>query len=218
MLGKDCAIISFANNRGNYYKALDRLEQSLKDVGFTGTFIGYRDEASIGAPLHIDNPYAFKIFCFAKARVNGFKKIIYVDSAVWAIKNPDVLFELLEDNGYLMQEAGHFVRDWCNEETAKHYGLTEKEKTEMLMYGNAGFLGLNFGYAIAEQFFFSWNIGMMQGFFKGSWENHRHDMTVGSILANRMGMKYIKGDMILQYGNENTPLNNDSIIFKASGL
>lgn len=217
MLNK-CAIISFANNRGNYYKALDRLEQSLKEVNFSGKFIGYRDEQSIGAPLHVDNPYAFKIYCFAKARAQGFKKIIYVDSAVYAVKNPDVLFEILENNGYLMQEAGHFVVDWCNDETARHYKLTEKEKTEMLMYGNAGFLGLNFDYPIAEQFFFNWNIGMMQGYFKGDWANHRHDMTVGSIIANRMGMKFINGEQILQYGAPEIPIINDSIIFKASGL
>jgi len=218
MLKDKFAIISFANNRGNYYKGLERLESSLKRVNFSGIFIGYKDEESIGAPLHVDNPYAFKIFCFAKTRAKGFKKIIYVDASVFAVDNPDCLFNILDRQGYLMQEAGHYVRDWCNQRTKDHYNLSEEELSSFLMYGNAGLLGLDFNYPIAEQFFISWNIGMLYGLFKGSWLDHRHDMTVGSIIANRMNMKFIKGDQILQYASEDEKVNNNSIIFKAAGL
>lgn len=210
-------IISFANSRGNYYKALDRLENSLHGR-FDGHFIGYREESSIGAPPHLYNPYAFKIHAFRAALKAGFKKILYLDSSVFAIKDVQPSFDIIERDGYLMQEAGHYIRNWCNEACLKFYRLTREGLGNQLMYGNAGMLGLDFDNYRAKEFFFQWSLGMEAGLFKGEWSNHRHDMTVGSIIANRLGMKYQSGDQILQYGAPEEVAQNDSIIFKAQGI
>lgn len=211
------AIISFANNRGNYYKALDRLEASLKGR-FDGTFIGYRGEASIGAPLHTDNPYAFKVYTFRAALAAGYEKILYLDSSVYAIADVKPVFDIIEQEHYLMQEAGHYLKDWTNDDTLRFYAYKREDLGDQIMYGNAGMLGLNFNSPLASYFFQQWEAGMKAGLFKGDWANHRHDMTVGSIIANRLNMKFKKGDEILQYGAPEEPLNNDTIIFKAQGV
>lgn len=210
-------IISFANNRGNYYAALDRLENSLHGR-FDGHFIGYRDEASIGAPPHLENPYAFKVYAFRAAFKAGFRKILYVDSCVFAVADVQPAFDLIEKDGYLMQEAGHYLRNWCNDATLQGLGLTREDLGDWLMYGNAGMLGLDFDHPTAKAFFFQWALAMEAGLFKGSWDDHRHDMTLGSIIANQLGMKYQPGDQILQYARPDEPVQNETIIFKANGL
>src|SRR5664279_5173232 len=101
-------IISFANNRGNYYRALARLQQSM-DRHWNGDFIGFTDELSVGAPLHLDNPYAFKIYCFREALRRGYREILYVDSSVFAVRNVSPVFEIMRKDGYIMQESGHYI-------------------------------------------------------------------------------------------------------------
>jgi hypothetical protein len=101
----------------------------------------------------------------------------------------------------------------------------------MLMYGNAGLLGLNFENEIAIEFFNKWHQASKDGIFIGKWNNndktesederckgHRHDMTCGSIIANQLKMKYHSGQNILMYGApEDEPLN-ETIVFKAQGI
>ena len=61
----DRVVASFANERGNYLLGLDRLGESLgRQMGSPAEFDfhGFRGEASVGAPPHLENPYAFKIY------------------------------------------------------------------------------------------------------------------------------------------------------------
>jgi len=58
---------------------------------------------------------------------------------------------------------------------------------------------------------------MLDGQFIGSWQDHRHDMTCGSIIANKLGMKYVGGEDWLHYA----PVDQqpkEGVIFHASGL
>jgi len=210
-------IISFANNRGNYYAALARLRLSLAN-NWSGDFIGFTDEHTIGAPPHMENPYAFKIYCFRKALEQGYRQILYVDSSVYAVRNINPIFDIIMRDGYIMQEAGQYTRTWTNQATLDYFGLQREDLGDQVMYGNAGFLGLNFDDLTAMRFFIDWEAAMLAGMFKGSWNDHRHDMACGSIIANRLGMKFQKGDEILEYASPEDPIKNDTIIFKAQGL
>lgn len=211
------AVVSLANERGNYWKALDRLRGSLH--GKTdATFFGFLSEDEVGAPKHLDNPYAFKIYAIEKVRQHGFKSILWLDSSVVVRKDITPIFEEIESRGYIMQEAGCYVGDWCNDETLEGFNLSREKAMSMACYGNAGFLGLNFYSRGAIDFFNRWKWAMEKGYFKGDWSNHRHDLTCGSIIANELGMKYHKGDEILQYSAPDAPLINDTIYFSAQGM
>lgn len=225
----DSCIVSLANNAGNYLKSLDRLKKSIvKD-----DFIGFVGEESIGAPLHRDNPYAFKVYAIEEARGRGNGKVLWVDSSCFFIKDSGPIWEEIKKDGFIMQYAGHNVGTWCNDRTLDYFGITRDEAMGMPMYGNAGFLGLDFETKIANEFFECWRLSMLKGMFKGAWDNknqteskdprckgHRHDMVCGSIIANLLGMneKYKKGDEWLQYAGPNDPVNNSTIIIKAQGL
>jgi hypothetical protein len=211
------AIISFANDSGNYMKALERLEKSMNRFDIN-TFIGFRGEASIGSPLHRDNPYAFKIYAFKKALELGYRKILYVDSSVVAVKELDSLWQILDEDGYFIQEAGHFVGRWCNDRTLNYFGISREEAMLIPMYGNCGVIALDFDKHIALNFFELWEKSMLDGQFIGSWSDHRHDMTCGSVIANRLKMKLQTGNEWVDYVDVNQTPKSDKIIFHAQGM
>jgi hypothetical protein len=213
------AIVSLANDRGNYQKALERLGNSL--IGrFDGDFFGFTSESQIGAPPHLDNPYAFKIYAIEKVREQGYTQILWLDSSVYAIRDTQPIFDEMERLGYIMQEAGCHVGTWCNDFTLDYFGITREEANKMLCYGNAGFLGLNFNNELAVNFFKLWKYSMEAGCFNGTWDNHRHDLTCGSIIANKLDIAkdYKSGNEWLEYAAPFDPPKNDTIILKAQGL
>src|ERR1044071_7552817 len=104
-------VISLANERGNYWKSLARLEASLKQY-WKGDYVLFRSEEEVSAPKHLDNPYAFKVYAFDRARELGYENVLWVDSSVYAVKDiKPVMWER-----YLMQYAGHYAGNWCNDE------------------------------------------------------------------------------------------------------
>jgi len=226
---KKC-IISFANSRGNYVKSLARLSESLRN-NFDGDFLAFVGEQSIGAPLHSENPYAFKIYAWYEAIRQGYTHILWLDSSCFAIKNTKPIFDKIDQQGYIMQEAGHVAGTWTNDNALTYFGISRDQAMTMPCYGNAGFLGLKINDPWPNHFFTTWAHSMDAGMFKGNWTNedhsqspderckgHRHDMSCGSIIANDLGMKYESGQSWLQYGGVFDEVLNDSIIIKAQGL
>jgi len=211
------AVVSFANENGNYIKALKRLEESLKKHD-NSLFYGLIGESLVGAPLHYSNPYAFKIYCWNCVKQLGIKKILWLDSSVVAVNNLDKVWDKIDEQGYIMQYAGHNVGNWTNERTLNYFNLFRGDAYNMPMYGNAGFLGLNFNFDIANDFFKQWEQSMLDGQFIGSWSDHRHDMACGSIIANRLEMKFESAEDWLHYAPVDQLPRDNKIIFHASGL
>lgn len=210
--GSKC-IINLAT--GRYIVGQERLKDSLTNVGYTGEFLGWTSESQIGAPLHQHNPYAFKIHAFREAERQGHRFIMWLDASVWAIKDVQPIFDHIEEHGYIMQYAGHNCGDWTNDNCLDYFGVTREEAKKMLMYGNAGFLGLDLWDTRASTFLRSWEKAMLAGTFKGEWSNHRHDMCTGSIIANKLNMDYQNGEEWLNYGTE--PLS-DKVYLLAQGV
>lgn len=226
---KNC-IISFANKNGNYAKGLARLSDSLRN-NFDGDFLAWTHENSLGSPLHSENPYAFKIDAFEKAIAAGYQNILWLDSSCFAIKNIQPVFDHIETNGYIMQDAGHYAGNWTNDKALDYFRISRTEAMNIKCYGNAGLLGLNFNNHASESFFDAWREAKLNGLFKGSWNNdnqtesrdlrclgHRHDLSCGSILAYRNGMQLQPGDQILQYAGIYDEIANNNIYFKAQGI
>lgn len=191
----------------------------------------WTNEKQVGSPLHQSNPYAFKIYCFREALKMGYRKILWLDSSVYAIKNIQPIWDIIETDGYIMQYAGQFAGTWANDKCLSYFNITRDEAMLMEMYGNAGLLGLDFNFEISNSFFEEWEKSMLAGAFIGNWNNknksesedvrclgHRHDMVCGSIIANKLKMKYQKGNEILQYGSPSDKILNDTIILKAQGI
>lgn len=229
---KNC-IVSFANTRNNYVKGLERLNESLRHNFTDGDFLGFVGEATVGAPLHTENMYAFKIFCIQKAIDAKYQNVLWLDSSCFAIKNVQPIFDDIEENGMIYQDSGHWLNRWCNDKTLEYHGITREESRTIRMIGNAGFLGLNMNNDIAKEFFTRWKQSMLDGMFKGQWTNesntesddeevfgHRHDMSNSSALVYKMGLTDLmkNGEEWLSYSGVFDPVANDTIIIKAQGM
>ncbi len=228
-LMSDKCIINFAS--GRYVKGQDRLRESLKTVGFDGDLLAWTSEDQIGAPLHKDNPYAFKCFAFDEALRQGYKKILWVDASIWAIKPLDPIWESVTKRGYMKQEAGHLCSTWSSDRQLEYFGITRDEAEKFLMHGNGGFFALDFDVEIAQEFFKRWKQAMLDGMFKGSWNNDnncessdprckgtRHDMICGSIIANQLGMYSFPEHLLMAYAGAQYNDPPETTVMLAQGL
>ena len=228
-MSKNC-IISFANKKGRYVQNLARLSESLRD-NFDGDFLGFVGEQSIGAPLHTDCPYGFKIYAFKAALKAGYEKILYVDSSCFAIKNVQPCFDEIENDGFFFQNSGHTANTWMNDRTLDYFKISREEAREIPLVGNAGMLGLDFSKELPNIYFERWEKAMLDGMFVGKWDNNdksesqsdeckgfRHDM-LGSLILHDLGVINLmkQGDQWLQYSGIFDDTANDTIIWKAQG-
>jgi hypothetical protein len=226
---KDKVIINVST--GNYIVGQERLRSTLSGY-YDGDILFFTEENQIDSPTHKENPYAFKTYAFQHALDLGYKKILWLDASIYAIKDISSVWNMIEEKGYIMQYAGWNCGQWSNDRSLEYFGLERDYSMNMPMYGNAGLLGLNFEKELPKLFFEKWHKASQDGIFMGAWNNndnsesndvrclgHRHDMSVGSIIANLLGMSYINSDEVLQYGSApfEEPMN-DSICLKAYGI
>lgn len=229
---KKSCVISFANGKGNYIKALARLGESLRNNSDGIDFLGFIGEQSIGAPLHADLPYGFKIYAFKKAIEQEYKNILWVDSSCFAVQNIHPCFREIEENGFLFQESGFFANQYLNDFSLNYMGVTREEARSIKLVGNAGMMGLNMDKKKPVEFFRRWEQAMIDGCFNGRWDNkektesqseeclgHRHDM-VASVILHQMRVSHLmkSGDTWLQYAGPYDKVANDTIIWKAQGI
>jgi hypothetical protein len=205
-------IISLADGANKAYKNGHARLIGACQKHFSGKLILINDYNKIGSPSHEQNPYAFKIYCIEYAYSLGYDTVLYLDSSLYPIKNCDAVFDYIEANGHLMQEAGHWWRTWTNNAAKEYFKPTDEELEKQTLY-SAGFTGLSFKNERSVQFFNQWKQSMLDGIFKGVWqkkhrasdftncpgaEGHRHDMTCASIIATRLGMKF-ETDLYMAY-------------------
>lgn len=205
-------IVNLATSK--FWGGQERLRQSL--VGYD--VITFQHETQINAPLHTDNPYAFKIYAIESARDKGYDQVLWLDASVYAVNDPKPVFDWIDKHGYFMEEAGHYVGQWCNDQTLAFFGITREKAMTMPMF-SAGFVGLDFRSETAVTFFSRWKNAMLNGMFKGDWSNHRHDLTCGSIIANQMGLvsSYSPGGNFFAYIGPGYGEPKESVVFHLKG-
>lgn len=187
-------VVNFAT--GSYKKGQKRLSDSLN--GHKQLMLS--DYVSLGSPHHLDSPYQFKIHAIETAW-NHDPIVLWCDSSLWRVGDISVIENLILKDGYFMSEAGHWVGSWTNQYTRDYFQLTPEEAKVPggLFMFSAGLLGLDMNNPLAFDFFTQWKQSALAGCFRGSYTDHRHDMTCASIIASRLGMKYQRGGQHMSY-------------------
>lgn len=171
---------------------------------------------AINSPSHSVSPYQFKIHAIEAAREFD-PVVLWCDSSLWRVGDLSKIENVIQKYGYFMEEAGHWVRDWCKPETKKWFDLKPEEEATFNMF-SAGLLGLDFNNPDAQLWFAAWKVAAKNGHFKGDWSNHRHDMTCGSIIAQRMGFKYQRGGSHMAYIGEGYSAPEKDVVFYLQGI
>lgn len=203
-------VVNFSTDA--YKRPQHRLKQSLE--GHKTLMFNKYDE--IGSPTHQESPYEFKIHAIEKAsKIDPI--VLWCDSSLWLVGDLSIVERTLLEDGFWGTEAGHFAGRWTNEFSRQYFKVTEEEMHEShggITLFSAGFLGVNFNSEIGVKFFNEWKASGDAGCFKGSWLDHRHEMTAASIIATRMGLKYQRGGQYLSYiGPGYSQPEKDSIFY-----
>lgn len=224
-------IITLATRAGNYINNMARLCESLRN-NFDGEIMAFVGESSVDAPLHSEQPYAFKVWAFSKAYEAGYTSVLWLDTSCYAIKDVTPIFEEIERDGFIFQDAGHYLGTWSSDRQLQYFDLPRDEAMKLKMIGNAGFLGLDLSQTRPLYFLQLWRLALVNGMFTGAWSNtektesnddrclgSRHDMTCSSALIHKMNLFHLakQGDQWLQYGGVYDEVANNTIILKAQG-
>lgn len=205
-------VVNFATKQ--YHRPQQRLVKSL--IGHKALiFTDYQP----GWPTHQQSPYEFKLNAIEEA----FKLddvVMWADSSLWLVGDLGRIEHLIINDGYYLEEAGHWIGSWCNQFTRDYFNLTEDEARVPgggFMF-SAGFVGLTRKSELAMEFFRQWKAAAKAGCFVGSHADHRHDMTAGSIIAKRLGMKYQSGGSHVAYVGSGYSKPKDGVVFLLQGM
>jgi hypothetical protein len=204
-------IVNFATKE--FSRGQNRLANSI--LRSHADVLLFNDYGTIGSPTHRESPYEFKIHSIEKA-LQYDDIVLWCDASLFLVGNLEKIEDIIYRDGYFMEEAGHYVKDWCNAHTRQYFGL-KPEESGMTMF-SAGLLGLDRTSPIAMEFFNQWKASALAGCFRGSWNDHRHDMTAGSIIAQRMGLKYQRGGSHMAYLGEGYQKPDPGVVFHLQGI
>ncbi len=220
---KNQCIINYSEGMW-YPRGQIRLVESLFKIGYTGDVIllnwflieKYQREINIHTcPNHKQSPYAFKYWAFEYARKKGYRNILWLDSSFWAVQSLQGLFDEIASAGYVLQESdGYKLGNWCSDIALKILKYSRDKAFSMTMF-DGGFIGLNMHDKRAISFLRQMiTYSLDKTSFRGDWKNdkqqvskdkrvlgHRHDMSVGTMVAKKSGMLLVpKGSYWIQKG------------------
>lgn len=194
-----------------YRKGQKRLQTSLRNKTNAAVLL-FDSEEAVGAEPHADNNYAFKPRAIIKAYEAGYRQILWLDASMRAIKNIDVIFDIIERDGYFFQDSGWPNSRWTTPEAKEYFGTDEGE---ML---SSGVLGVDLDSEIGYKFFDQWTQAMRDGMFNGSWDVYRHDQSAASLIAFNMGLKLQAGNTFFVYGKDDEPTISKQTVLLADGI
>ncbi|HEX6171332.1 MAG TPA: hypothetical protein VFZ33_16710 [Chitinophagaceae bacterium] len=205
-------IVNFATKQ--YRNAQRRLMNSVQGKGL------FISDYPPGWPTHQESPYEFKIHSIRQAMEID-PIVLWVDSSMYRVGDLTVIENIIKEDGYFFEQAGHYAGRWTNEHTRNYFMVTHDEMFQgeggITMF-SAGLLGLDATNPLAMDFFKQWEDSAKAGCFRGDWVNHRHDMTCASIIATRLGMKYQTGGTHLAYIGPGYSQPKPSVVFHCQGV
>lgn len=181
----------------NYALGQQRLANSLN--GYKKLML--TSYTAIGSPTHMESPYAFKLYAIQEAW-NFDPIVLWMDASMYVTGDLSKIEKIIKADGFMADEAGHYAGRWTNQFTRDYFKVTEEEMKQGpggITLFSAGLLGLNLHNEKAREFFSQWFAAGGAGCFRGSWDDHRHEMTCASIIATRLGFKYQRGGSHLSY-------------------
>lgn len=206
-------IVNFATD--GFKRGQARLMKSI-DGKCRGVF--YDSYTHIKSPSHQKSPYEFKVHALKRAMKDHPNETIFLwcDASLFRVGDLSKIETIIERDGYFMEEAGHYVKDWCNAHARKYFNFTDAEN-HFTMF-SAGLLGLHRNSPLSMDFFHQWAASAAAGCFIGSWKDHRHDMTCASIIAQRLNMTYQRGGSHMAYLGPGFQEPAPGVVFHLQGI
>lgn len=187
------ALVNVAVRQRKYFEMQKRLIKSVENFG--ASLYMWMDYPA-GAKSHVESPYGFKVHAIRAAINLGAQVIVWVDSAVWVIRDPSPFFKLVEQEGIVFL-AGlsppPSLAQFVNDSTLREFGY-EREGIKNISLTVGAVFGFNFADEKALKFFEEFERYEGEGWFFDSdpWSpkfEHRMDEALARMLLLRHGIE-----------------------------
>jgi hypothetical protein len=142
---RENCILLYATFNRNYPAALKRLLKAITESDYEGHVL-YRIGGwpnTEGGDLRLAHvPYAFKVCMFREAQRLGFKRCLWLDTALLPVASFKEVFSIIKTKGYLMFGNYLTVQPYMNAKAAAAFGLT-LEQTAPISSCSAGISGID---------------------------------------------------------------------------
>lgn len=218
------ACIINANTGNGWYPAgSERLRRSLLYHGYAhDMFIwnGWMNEE-----FKRNTPYNLKAAAWHEALQRDYDIILWLDSSVWAIKDPYILLDVILKEGYYFWKSGYNCAQTCSDKCLEYYGVT-RDTAEGYLDCSTSMFGIHTANETAMQFINKWMQSARDGVFEGSRVHdfqsrdkrflfHRQDQSAASMIIGEMGLHMYDPGI---YSSYYQPLQNDSVVFTMRGM
>lgn len=194
-MNEQCVIS--VGNRWPYIHLLKRLVSSLEPYKQIDRMTW--NDLPPGSKPHAEQNYGFKCQAFRQARNWGHRYVLWCDSTMQAVADPQPIFDAIKRDGYflLANPGGWKAGEWISD---KALAIIESDRDEWMDWpdGATYCFGLDFEHEQASRWFEEWCHYAELGAFTGPWENHRlecspdprcrghrHDQVLAAVLARR---------------------------------
>ena len=195
-------VACFADGAAQYIRSMKRLEMSLIETNFDGVFQGFNDYNAIESKHHLEVPYQFKAKAIKKAMESDCDLLLWADSAIYASKNIQPIFDHIKEHGYIFfDNIGYTIADHTSDNCLEKFGVSRLDAygSKMIM---ACLMGFDLNHPEAKEFLRRYIEASEDGVsFHGPWNNfnlgaskdircmgHRHDQSVASLIIKDMGL------------------------------
>lgn len=216
-------------NSGWYPAGLDRLERSLIHHGSAADFLFYKNCYPPDSPTHEVNPYAFKIYGFREAIRMGYKIMIHIDSSFWSIRNPDPIFDIVNEHGNFAFRSGYNCAQTCPDNLLAAVGIS-RDQAEQIPETATGIVGINIDNPKGAEVFGYWSEFCDNGLFINSRSHNseesgdprylhgRQDQSAYSMALYKAGVEFNYIDFVSYYNNGNPGYHPEKCYFFIGGL
>lgn len=182
----DCLLL-YSTFNDRYPKGLERLVKLIENSDFKGHIL-YRlggwpnvEEGSL-ALSHV--PYAFKVSFFKEAERLGYKRALWLDTAVVPLVSLNSIFEMMADQGAFVMSNGRMIGTHANEEALVFFGINSTTAYQIPSC-SAGLFGVDFTNPVGRKIIDWWH---RAAYDKDAFFSARSDQNALSVVLYQLGI------------------------------
>lgn len=219
---KHC-IVNASNGVGWYPNGTKRLKESLIYHGFNGDIITFNSFPN--NEFDTNNAYNIKPSAITEVLKIGYTHILWLDCSVWAIQNPNPIFDVINDKGYYFWTSGYNAAQVCSDKCLEYFS-TNRDIAETYPDCSTSMFGFNTENPLGKEFIYQWLQAAKDGVFNGSREHdnqsedkrfcfHRQDQSAATMILNKLNLEITNAGIYSEYYSDNI---NKSVIFTMRGM
>ena len=219
---KHC-IINASNGVDWYPKGTKRLKESLIYHGFNGDIITFNSFPN--NEFDTNSAYNIKPSAITEVLKMGYTHVLWLDCSVWAIQNPNPIFDVINHKGYYFWTSGYNAAQVCSDKCLEYFN-TDRDTAETYKDCSTSMFGFNTENPLGKEFIYQWLQAAKDGVFNGSrlHDNqsqdkrfcfHRQDQSAATMILNKLNLEITNAGIYSEYYSDNI---NKSVIFTMRGM